>query len=367
MSSSEWLKEYYSRIIEEYKFSMERKDRVTDWSIGIFFISIVAYVELLRYQLPAIWRICMVVGLLCFTVRLFSSSCLAYAYLRKWRYLLDLIEEYWKTKAVSLDSLKEEIEKYHNTPRTVERRTYFMSHQLVGGFSLLFLFPSLILLFEIYSNLRDSIIIVPVLFLVGYCVYESVIFVRNKELSMPSGDAVPPVSRESVYDEMEKRRNHLDSLFEIALVLLGILSAAEFQYFLVIESVENYGYILKVFTIPFVVLIILWLVKELTRGEASLNLTMLLTEFCWEFWSFVLLYYLVNLYVNNPFGIWLALGLSLIVLFFVYLAYSKASPTKEGEILHDFYTEVKWRVARLLTAGLAYTFLLIIIVPSTGL
>lgn len=53
MSSHEWLKQYYSRIIEEYRFSMERKDKVLDWSIGILFVALVAYVELLRYQVPS--------------------------------------------------------------------------------------------------------------------------------------------------------------------------------------------------------------------------------------------------------------------------------------------------------------------------
>jgi len=190
LSRPKWLKYYYSRIMEEYKFSMERKDRVTDWSIGIFFAALVAYVELLRYQLPSIWRISLIVGLLCFIMRLFANSCLAYAYLKKWRYLLDLIEKHWMTNTISLDFVKNEIEKYHYTPRTMKRRIYFIKNQLLAGFILLFLFPFFLLLFEIYSNPLDLNAAIPISFLVAYYVYESVIFIEHKGLSMPSKSAV---------------------------------------------------------------------------------------------------------------------------------------------------------------------------------
>jgi len=186
MSDSDWLRDYYSRIMQEYKFSMERKDRVTDWAIGIFFVALVAYVELLRYQLPSLWRVSLIVILLCFIVRLFANSCLAYAYLKKWRYLLDLIEKYWMTNMVSLDFIKNEIEKYHYTPRTREKRMYFIKSQLSAGFILLFFFPICLLLVEIYFNPQDLNIVIPISFLIAYCIYESVIFVLYKSLNMPS-------------------------------------------------------------------------------------------------------------------------------------------------------------------------------------
>ena len=185
MSNSRWLNEYYSRIVEEYKFSMERKDRVTDWAIGVFFIGLVAYVELLREQVPAIWRVYLVVGLLSFIMRMFCNSCLAYAYLKKWRYLLDLIEKHWMNKSQPLDFVKEEIEKFHHAPRTTEKRTYFVKNQLLAGFLLLFLFSFFLLFFEVYSNPLDSSFVIPISFLVAYYIYESVMFLRHKALSTP--------------------------------------------------------------------------------------------------------------------------------------------------------------------------------------
>jgi len=189
MSNSKWLREYYSRLLEEYKFSMERKDRVTDWAIGIFFVALVAYVQLLREQSPSIWRICLMVGLLCFIMRLFCNSCLAYAYLKKWRYLLDLIERHWMGTVPSLDFVKNEIERHHYTPRTTERRAYFVKNQLLAGFILLFSFPFFLLLFEIFSNPQNLDFIMPVSFLVLYYAYEFVMFSRHKALNMPKKSA----------------------------------------------------------------------------------------------------------------------------------------------------------------------------------
>lgn len=235
MPKSKWLKEYYARVIEEHKFSMERKDRVTDWAIGIFFVALVAYVELLRYQLPSIWRIYLLVGLLCFMMRLFSSSCLAYAYLKKWRYLLNLIEKHWKANTVSLDFVENEIEKYDYTQRTTEKKTYFISHQLVGGFFLLFLFPFFLLLFEIYSNPQDLNIVVPVLFLIAYYVYESFIFSKHKALNMPSKNVVSPLPNEMKQVERtdeQRRQNLVTFVFGVLIGVVGnflVSSVIEYQ------------------------------------------------------------------------------------------------------------------------------------------
>lgn len=358
-----WLEDYYSRIIEEYKFSMGRKDRVLDWSIGIFFVALVAYVELLRNQLPSIWRISLIVGLLCFIMRLFVNSCLAYAYLKKWRYLLDLIEKYWMNNE-TLESVTNAIDKYHYTPRTTEKRIYFVKHQLVGGFGLLFLFPLALLLFEIHSNPLDWNIAVPVSFLVVYYAYESIIFARNKERSMPSENVVPTVSNEmEQVEKMEKRRKHLDSLFGIALVLLGILSAAEFQYFLTVEEQQLYGYALKVYTVPFYILITFWLVKELYRDVLRQDFRMLFTEFCWTFWSFTLFYYLLGIF-GFTVGIASSFMLSILFIFSIQWAYSRASPVTWGDrSMFRYYRSHRWIVLRFTLSMGAYMLLILIVLP----
>lgn len=186
--SDSWLKEYHSRIIQEYNFSMERKDRVTDWAIGIFFVTLVAYAQLLREQVVSVWRISLLVGLLCFVVRLFSNSCLAFAYLKKWRYLIDLIEKHWMKNAPPLDKVQNAIHAFHYTPRTTEKRIFFIKSQLITGFLLLFIFPFFLMLLELYSNPQDLNVLAPISFLVFYYVYESIMFWKNKSLNMPKNN-----------------------------------------------------------------------------------------------------------------------------------------------------------------------------------
>ena len=112
-------------------------------------------------------------------------------------------------------------------------------------------------LFEIYSNPQELNIILPLLFLCIYYVYESIIFVKNKERSVPSvNDDVPAFKETNQPNRLEKRKGRLDSLFEYALVLLGILAAAEFQYFLTTVEKGIFPYAMRVFTVPFVVLIL---------------------------------------------------------------------------------------------------------------
>ena len=183
--SESWLKEYHSRIIDEYRFSMERKDRVTDWAIGIFFATLIAYAQLLREQVPSVWRICLIVALLCFIIRLFSNSCLAFAYLKKWRYLTDMIEKHWMKNEPTLERIQDTIQRFHYTPRTTEKRIYFVKNQLISGFLLLFLFPFFLLSFELYFNPQDLNVLAPISFLIAYYTYEVILFWKNKTLRKP--------------------------------------------------------------------------------------------------------------------------------------------------------------------------------------
>ena len=162
---------------------MERKDRVTDWTIGVFFISLVAYSELLGSKTPSIWRVYLLIILLCFVIRLFFNSCLAYAYLKKWRYLLDLIEKYWMSGEVTLEFVKKEIESLHHIPRATEKRTYFVNAQLKAGFFLLFLFPLILLSYEVYLDPQVQVVL-PFSILVGYFIYEVTIFLAYDRIQI---------------------------------------------------------------------------------------------------------------------------------------------------------------------------------------
>jgi hypothetical protein len=172
---------------------------------------------------------------------------------------------------------------------------------------------------------------------------------------------------------MERRREHLDSLFEVALVLLGILSAAEFQYFLTAEEETLHFYALRVCTVPFVVLIIFWLTKELFSDAFTdafghmlgREIQMLFTEFCWDFWSFTLFYYLLGVFGGFQIGILSSLGLSLLLVLTMMWAYQRASPVESGDrSMHSYYKSFKWLLIRwfVIFVG-AYLFLLVIVLP----
>lgn len=163
----------------------------------------------------------------------------------------------------------------------------------------------------------------------------------------------------------EQRIDRIDHLFDIGLVLLGILSAAEFQYFLTGEDKALYFYALRVYTIPFIVLIGFWLAKELVGILLnSPALRMLLSDFCWDFWSFTLLYYLLGIYGGVQMGIIFSFILSMVLIAAVQMAYSKVSPVTSGDrSMFKYYRSPLWIAIKLIVFVLAYFLLLGIVLP----
>jgi hypothetical protein len=92
-----------------------------------------------------------------------------------------------------------------------------------------------------------------------------------------------------------RKQDRLDSLFEIALVLLGILSAAEFQYEQVLYPSAS-SFFFKIATLPFIILILLWIAKELLKEWDRFGLYMGLTQLCWTLWSMTFWLYMVILF-----------------------------------------------------------------------
>lgn len=162
---------------------------------------------------------------------------------------------------------------------------------------------------------------------------------------------------------MEKRRKDLDRLFEIALVLLGILSSAEFQYFLTIGNKEEFAYAFRMFTSPLIILILFWLMKELSKEEMNPKINMLLTEFCWDLWSFTLFLYLVNYQFMQTFrldliGILLVLGLAGLFIYLILYMYRKAY-----ENMDEYFKSSKWIGIRFLVFVGAYILIILINLP----
>lgn len=160
-----------------------------------------------------------------------------------------------------------------------------------------------------------------------------------------------------------ERRHHLDSLYNFSLILLGILSAAEFQYFISIEEEKLFLYALKVFTMPFLVLILFWLIKEIFRDVADENLTIILTEFCWSFLNITLFYFLLAFLTE----FWVQLFTFIFSIFLTFLitwAYDRTYAMEQGLNIRDYYRRSIWiLVLRLFIFGLSYVLLLGIVYP----
>jgi len=157
----------------------------------------------------------------------------------------------------------------------------------------------------------------------------------------------------------------LDSLFEIALVLLGVLAASTFQYYLEIEEPNVYPHILKVHTVPFILLILLWLTKQFLSDYFSVGYKFLFTQFIWFFWSFALFFYLLLIYGVGEISKYVNLLLSLLLDVMIFNSYLQA--LKKSIYKSDMKEFFKKPLNRFILAFLfifAYIMLLIIVTPN---
>jgi hypothetical protein len=113
-----------------------------------------------------------------------------------------------------------------------------------------------------------------------------------------------------------KESERIDQLFEIGLVLITVLSASIFEYLWSKYSFDNtmsdadklkdLSFSFKELTIPILILILLWLLKELAFGKFALSISFkrVVKEFCWTFLSIFLAAEILSVvflgFVTNP-------------------------------------------------------------------
>jgi len=144
-------------------------------------------------------------------------------------------------------------------------------------------------------------------------------------------------------------REKLGGTFEIALVLLGVFSAAETPYF---AQVWNDAVALRFATVPFFLIIPLWMIKELYQKvfekENKREVWLLLTELCWELWAIALSYYLLFFWLyqlpsfpqfGGIYSLMLALVMFGIALGAHYYAY-------RNEAIYYYNLSSKWSIIR---------------------
>jgi hypothetical protein len=165
----------------------------------------------------------------------------------------------------------------------------------------------------------------------------------------------------------KEKLSRMDSLFQVALVLLGLLAAAEFQ-FISSSPDSTMLYVFRITTLPFVILIILWVGKELVKELfGHRNATILTTLFCWDYLSFNLLYYLL-LFTGFQTGIASVEffgGLSIVITIGIVLAntavwliYRKIFGPEA-----QFFKSKRWRVAVILAFTISSVLVLVVMIP----
>lgn len=128
--------------------------------------------------------------------------------------------------------------------------------------------------------------------------------------------------------------------------MLGIFSAAELPYFW-----EIWGPIvaLRLSTSPFVMILPIWLVKELIKRDMSITCWLLLSEFCWVAWSVTLSYYLLFWWVVQApqvpleYGIIAPIVLAVLLTGVVWYAYWKRYKT-----VASYYKSHLWLFIKLI-------------------
>jgi len=152
----EWLKVYYSRIQAQHDNSFRKKDTLTNWSLTILVAFFGIYFGILSGIISnetqdQSLRFVLVTGFLIILGQFFSNSLIAYAYLRKFRFLIEQIDSYWITGTPTLDEIIENIKKLDLKPQTNVGLKKMIKAQLTAGFGVILGAPIIIWVSELFQ------------------------------------------------------------------------------------------------------------------------------------------------------------------------------------------------------------------------
>ena len=166
----------------------------------------------------------------------------------------------------------------------------------------------------------------------------------------------------NMQSERSQDSDRVDALFRIALVLLGILASAVFQFN---TDATTVSYVVRVTTLPFVILIVTWIVKELLRDWTGFNKIMALTEFCWDLWTITFFYYTItfinfqspNPLINSPISAGLLLIPYIVFILLVRFTYRRNHADKE------YFKNPLWSLFSIVLFSLTYILLVFVVFP----
>ena len=153
--------------------------------------------------------------------------------------------------------------------------------------------------------------------------------------------------------ETQQQRNP-DSLFEIAIVLLGLLSAGELQYYIVVPDGIPLIKILRIFTIPFVTLIGLWLLNEALIKNLDHRFAIIIKDFCWGLWCHLLFFYLLSVIGSDILIATPQLALSALFYVIIFLGYSRHARLLDEQYYRLYFKSNVWISEKLIMYALSY-------------
>lgn len=161
--------------------------------------------------------------------------------------------------------------------------------------------------------------------------------------------------------------NRFSQIFEIALVVLGVLSAAEYDFF---KELYGLQHAFKLVTTPIGLIIGIWLTKEIGRDHLSLEKWLCLTEFSWLLWLLTFSYYQYFAWIIQvPITLGALIGLVIISVLMLGLYYliSKAFEFNYCNLIPNYYQNREWRVKRLLLTISGIVIIAFIFLSTTNL
>jgi len=150
----EWLKAYYAKIQSQHDNSFRKKDILTNWSLTILVALFGIYFGILSGQfqeqmLEQSLRFAVVTAFLIILGQFFSNSLISYAYLRKFRYIMKMIDSRWMNENPSFNVIKEQISVFDLKDKTVVGMREASWAQLRAGFAIILGAPTILWISEL--------------------------------------------------------------------------------------------------------------------------------------------------------------------------------------------------------------------------
>ena len=171
----------------------------------------------------------------------------------------------------------------------------------------------------------------------------------------------------STSEDKKDARDKLDNLFEVALVLTGVLAAGLFQYVTSLQLSETafihdflWNFSLGFTTFPFVFLILFWIIKEVLIIHGKFLLSLRLTLISWAVWGNLLFIYLTNVFGfmdSSDLFVILSCLLGIVPVALVAYAYKNAA-IKEEEII--YFSGNRWKIELTLYISISLVVMIVL-------